>query len=56
MEKKWKCLVTGEAIDITECHDCHTWSCAVNTGYVEGPDRIEEPSTEEPTTEENLDK
>ena len=53
MEKKWKCLVTDEAIDISECNDCHTRSCAVNTGFAEGPDRIEESDTEKSTDEKS---
>lgn len=46
MDKKWRCLVTGEAIDISECQDCHTRSCAVNVGFAEGPEKVEEPAEE----------
>lgn len=46
-EKKWKCEVTGEAINISECRDCHTRSCQVNTGFSDGPELIKEEDVKE---------
>ena len=47
MEKKWKCIVTGDAICITECHECHTQSCPVNTGFVKEPPVIQNEASDD---------
>ena len=35
---KYICHLTGEEIDPSECNDCHTRSCPVNTGFAPGPE------------------
>ncbi len=32
------CYVTGCVIDPSECDECYTRSCPVNTGFAEGPE------------------
>jgi len=37
----YRCLVTKEPIDITECNKCETRSCPINTGFAVDPERID---------------
>ena len=36
------CYVTEEPISLSECNDCETVSCPINTGYANEPKRIDE--------------
>ena len=38
--KGYICYVTNKRINISECNDCHTVSCPVNTGYAPGPEPV----------------
>ena len=51
-DKKWKCEVTGKPIHISECYECHTRSCQVNTGFSDGPELLKD----EERSEENVEK
>jgi hypothetical protein len=37
---QYRCYVTEEIIDLTDCHGCNTQSCPINTGYVTEPEKI----------------
>jgi hypothetical protein len=37
----YRCLVTEEPIDITDCNVCKTQSCPINTGFETMPPRMD---------------